>query len=106
WRHLIMRTFLNLRSFFFVAALVVFGGSVLVRGQTSSDDEGREPNKIRLQNGWQIQSSCKVAEKGEVLSTSLFKPHEWYAAKVPGAVVANLVADKVKDYPDPYTGMN
>jgi exo-1,4-beta-D-glucosaminidase len=59
-----------------------------------------------LQSGWQIQSSCKVGEKGGVISTLSFKPQAWYQASVPGAVVANLVAGKVKDYPDPYTGMN
>jgi exo-1,4-beta-D-glucosaminidase len=59
---------------------------------------------VALKSGWQIQSSCKVAVKGDVISTTQFKPQDWYKAVVPGGVVANLVADKV--YPDPYYGIN
>jgi exo-1,4-beta-D-glucosaminidase len=61
---------------------------------------------IHLNGPWQIQSSCKVAEKGEQISVVSFQPSGWYAAAVPGAVVANLVRDKEANYPDPYTGMN
>ena len=62
------------------------------------------PGALVLKSGWQIQSSCKVPEKGDVISTSQFKPQDWYKATVPGGVFANLVADKV--YPEPYYGMN
>ncbi|HEV2987303.1 MAG TPA: glycoside hydrolase family 2 protein [Candidatus Angelobacter sp.] len=101
-----MRAFPVLCTFPVVIALFVFGGSSLSYGQGSSREVGQGPNTIRLQSGWQIQSSCRVPEKGDVLSIASFKVQEWYPAKVPGAVVSNLVADKVKDYPDPYTGMN
>jgi exo-1,4-beta-D-glucosaminidase len=62
------------------------------------------PGSLPLKSGWQIQSSCKVAEKGDVISTAQFQPQDWYKAVVPGGVLANLVADKV--YPEPYYGMN
>jgi exo-1,4-beta-D-glucosaminidase len=101
-----MRSFRNLRNLFFVVPVVVFCGSILVHSQAPGSDDGKEARKITLQNGWQIQSSCKVQDKGDAISTPAFKPQEWYQASVPGAIVANLVADKVKDYPDPYTGMN
>ncbi len=92
----------NPRNLVFLIA--IFSSPALVTGQTGEDSQ--HADKIALQNGWQIQSSCQVSEKGDVISTPLFKSGEWYPASVPGAVVANLVADKVKDYPDPYTGMN
>jgi len=57
-----------------------------------------------LKQGWQIQSACKDAEKGEVISTVGFKPQGWYPAAVPSTVVAALVENKL--YPDPYFGMN
>jgi exo-1,4-beta-D-glucosaminidase len=62
------------------------------------------PPSLALKSGWQIQSSCKVADKGDVISTAQFKPQDWYKAVVPGGVLATLVMDKV--YPEPYYGMN
>src|SRR5437016_13161812 len=87
WRHLIMRTFPKLCILLILVALAVFTGSVLLHGQTSSNDQGREPNKFRLQNGWQIQSSCKVAEKAEFVSTISFKPQERCPATGPRSCV-------------------
>ncbi len=60
--------------------------------------------KLVLQDGWALQSSAKVAEKGETLSTTGFKPDGWYSLKVPSTVLAALVEHKV--YPDPLFGMN
>src|SRR5579859_7055610 len=99
-----MRTPRSLRNLFFI--VMAFSITVSVVGQTPVGQGSREACKITLHNVWQIQSSCQVPEKGDVISTTSFEPHEWYPASVPGAVVANLVADKVKDYSDPYTGMN
>lgn len=62
--------------------------------------------KIALSDHWQIQSSCKLAEKGEAISNVSFEPHGWYSAAVPGAVVANLVKDGEPNYPNPNTGKN
>jgi exo-1,4-beta-D-glucosaminidase len=61
-------------------------------------------DRIALQQGWAIQSSCKVESQGDVISTAAFKAIGWYPTSVPSTVVAALVANKV--YPDPYYGMN
>ncbi len=63
-----------------------------------------KPARMLLKQGWQIQSSCKVGEKSEVISTVGFKPQGWYPTAVPSTVVAALVENKL--YPDPYFGMN
>ena len=63
-------------------------------------DEARQA----LATGWSIQSSAKVAEKGDALSTPGYRPVGWHSAKVPNTVVAALVEDGT--YPDPYFGMN
>src|SRR5438552_13378103 len=59
---------------------------------------------LSLREGWSLQSSVKVDEKGEVLSTPGFRPRNWYTVTVPTTVVAALVEQKV--YPDPDFGMN
>jgi len=61
-------------------------------------------SRIDLAKGWLIQSSAKVLEKGDVISSGRFQPREWYPSSVPSTVVAALVNNKV--YPDPYFGMN
>jgi exo-1,4-beta-D-glucosaminidase len=70
-------------------------------GQTPASAAG---SRIDLAKGWSIQSSAKVAEKGDVLSTPKFRAAGWYESAVPTTVVAALVRNKV--YPDPYFGMN
>jgi len=60
--------------------------------------------RLPLSDGWSLQSSCKVEEKGEVVSTPKFEPRGWYNVSVPTTVVAALVKHKV--YPDPDYGMN
>jgi exo-1,4-beta-D-glucosaminidase len=64
----------------------------------------RTPEKVRLQQGWTLQSSCKTTEKGEQISSPTFKPVGRHPTQVPSTVMAALVADKT--YPDPYFGMN
>ncbi|HUK23506.1 MAG TPA: hypothetical protein VLV49_02920 [Terriglobales bacterium] len=59
---------------------------------------------LNLGEGWELQSSCKVEQKGETISTAAFQPEGWYPASVPTTVLAALVKDKV--YPDPDFGMN
>ena len=59
---------------------------------------------LSLREGWSLQSSAKVDEKGEVLSRPAFEPRNWYTVTVPTAVVAALVEQKV--YPDPDFGTN
>lgn len=62
------------------------------------------PNKLLLTNGWAIQASVKIHELGETISTTSFRPANWYAATVPSTVAGTLVDDKI--YPDPFFGMN
>ena len=59
---------------------------------------------LALSEGWAIQSSGKVAEKGEVISTPSFQPREWMRASVPTTVVAAQLKNKL--LPDPFFGMN
>ena len=80
-----------------ITALIIFLSS-------ASSFASPTPGSLPLKSGWQIQSSCKVAEKGDVISTAQFQPQGWNKAIVPGGVLANLVMDKV--YPEPYYGMN
>ncbi len=57
-----------------------------------------------LTNGWEIQSSVKVDNQGDVISTSNFTPDNWYKTSIPATVLVVLVDNEV--YPDPYFGMN
>jgi exo-1,4-beta-D-glucosaminidase len=57
-----------------------------------------------LADGWNLQSSTKVADTGDVISTPAYEPKAWYTVTVPTTVVAALVKEKV--YPDPTFGMN
>jgi exo-1,4-beta-D-glucosaminidase len=81
---------------------------MLMLGSTPAMAQGeRGPSlrsKVFLRERWQIQSSAKVAEKGDVISRASFEPRGWYPAKVPSTVAGTLVDDKI--YPDPFVGMN
>jgi exo-1,4-beta-D-glucosaminidase len=59
---------------------------------------------LRLDEGWEIQSSAKVQGSVETISTDRFVPRDWYSVTVPTTVVAALV--KAKVYPDPTFAMN
>ncbi|HEY6184581.1 MAG TPA: sugar-binding domain-containing protein [Terriglobales bacterium] len=59
---------------------------------------------ITLGENWRLQSSAKVQETGDVISTPRFRTAGWYPTKVPSTVLAALVDSKL--YPDPYFGMN
>ncbi|MGA8010912.1 MAG: sugar-binding domain-containing protein [Candidatus Acidiferrales bacterium] len=61
-------------------------------------------SRIELHDGWMLQSSCKVSEKGARISLAGFRTDGWHATTVPSTVVAALIADKT--YPDPYFGDN
>ena len=63
-----------------------------------------QPLQFALTDGWEIQSSAKVAEPGNVISTVSFEPDNWYKTSVPATVLAVLVDQNV--YPDPFFGMN
>jgi exo-1,4-beta-D-glucosaminidase len=98
-----MKKLVNSRSYIILAAFL-FSFPYLV-GQNRPEKANGAP-RIPLNGPWQIQSSCKVAEKGDVISGVSYRPTGWYAATVPGAVVANLVQDGDPSYPSPYTGLN
>lgn len=59
---------------------------------------------VRLDRGWQIQSTAKVSADGPTISKAGFDTRTWYAATVPTTVVGALVADG--EFKNPYTGMN
>ena len=79
--------------------LCVSIGFTLALGSAAASD-----SRMLLRDGWTIQSSDDVHERGEVLSTPAFKPRGWYRATLPSTVMSALVQNRV--YPDPYFGMN
>ncbi len=64
----------------------------------------QEADALRLNAGWRIRSSAKVAHAGEAVSRAGFAAADWYPATVPTTVLAALVENQV--YPDPYFGLN
>src|SRR5262249_39766810 len=70
----------------------------------SRSQSSRSANTLALSENWSLQSSCKVDQKGEILSMSTFQPRGWYDVSVPTTVFAALVKHQV--YPDPGFGMN
>ena len=59
---------------------------------------------LSLNDGWSLQSSAKVTDSGDAISTTKYVPKGWYTVNVPTTVVAAMVKQKV--YPDPGYGMN
>jgi exo-1,4-beta-D-glucosaminidase len=59
---------------------------------------------VDLRENWRVQSSSKVSEPAEVLSTSRFLPDTWYKATVPSTVLAVQVANG--EFKDIYSGDN
>jgi exo-1,4-beta-D-glucosaminidase len=57
-----------------------------------------------LRDGWALQSSVKVEEKAETISSTTFQPKDWLAASLPTTVVAAQVKSGL--LPDPSFGMN
>jgi len=71
---------------------------------TQARREPSQGSKIFLRDGWRIQSSAKVQEKGDTLSQRAAEHKDWYPATVPSTVVGALVENKV--YPEPFAGVN
>ena len=88
---------------FFLGSLLLLWYAVALSGQ-AHHAVPCESGKLRLADGWNLQSSGKVAETGDVISTRAYQPKGWYTVTVPTTVVAALVKQKV--YPDPDFGMN
>src|SRR3984893_1142206 len=82
--------------------LLSFSG--LIFSQEPKSSRPHMESTFSLREGWSLQSSGKVDEKGEILSSPAFQPKDWYTVTVPTTVVAALVEHKV--YPDPDFGMN
>src|SRR4051812_39294279 len=59
---------------------------------------------LPLDAGWTLQSSAKVPETGEIVSSGHVATKGWYPVTVPTTVFAGLVKNGV--YHDPYFGMN
>ncbi|MCK0189606.1 glycoside hydrolase family 2 TIM barrel-domain containing protein [Arenibacter sp. F20364] len=60
--------------------------------------------QIKLSDNWRIQSSNKVSEKGNEISTMPAIVDNWFPTVVPSTVLSTLVANKV--YENPYFGEN
>jgi exo-1,4-beta-D-glucosaminidase len=83
--------------------LVLLSFSGMIFSQDAKPARHTE-GSLSLREGWALQSSGKVDEKGETLSSPGFQPKGWYAVTVPTTVVGALVEHKV--YPDPFFGTN
>ena len=81
---------------------LLFSSSLLLFAQANSP-QGKSPDML-LGEGWTLQSSAKISEAGEQISTPGYRPQGWYTVNVPTTVFAALV--KAKVYPDPMVGMN
>ena len=55
-------------------------------------------------SGWIMQDSAKVSAPAAEVSSTKFRPENWFAATVPGTVLTTLVNNKV--YPEPLYGEN
>ena len=69
-----------------------------------ASSESSYTHRLRLDAGWEIQSSAKVQASGVMISTEHFASRDWYSVSVPTTVVAALI--KAKVYPDPTFGTN
>jgi exo-1,4-beta-D-glucosaminidase len=49
--------------------------------------------RLDLRENWLLQSSCRVAAGGDVVSTPQFVPEHWYKATVPSTVMAAQTAN-------------
>ena len=80
---------------------VCCGWSLLVFGVTTT---GGAQQRLMLHDGWRIQSSAKAGTDGATISTTTYRPTDWYGATVPSTVVGAQVEDNL--FGDPFFGMN
>ena len=57
--------------------------------------KAQNSNVTILKNNWAIQTSQKVMDKGEKISSSKYSTSGWYPAIVPSTVMGTLVSDSV-----------
>ena len=79
--------------------ILLLASSVICFSQGSA-----QADSIPLSDGWEIRPADQVSAPGTIISTTAFKPDQWYAAQAPSTVAGTLVEDKV--YPDPFFGVN
>ena len=79
----------------FVNKLLLFIASLFFLSSVYSQSNSWSTTTQELQDNWQIQSSDKVNAGDETISTSNFKPENWYAAQVPSSTLGSLVDDGV-----------
>jgi exo-1,4-beta-D-glucosaminidase len=94
----------TIRLVFLLICSVLYFILAAVMPANASGEAPARSDKIFLQEGWKLQSSCLFLAQGEQISTAGYKTNGWHSATVPTTVVAALVADKT--YPDPYYGKN
>jgi exo-1,4-beta-D-glucosaminidase len=94
---------MKMRSFASLVLLFVLLSSIFIFAQTQKIPV-RASSAMPLADGWELQTSGKVGDSGEVISTTAYQPKNWYTVSVPTTVVAALVKHKV--FPDPTYGMN
>ncbi len=81
---------------------VLWGIIALTGVVTDASAQERKTNKELLREGWLVQSSEKVGDRGEVISTASFNAREWFPTTVPSTVLGALVRNNV--YPTIWIG--
>src|SRR5437879_12088899 len=78
--------------------------SSLIFAQQPKAHRSLAEDTLSSRDGWALQSSCKVEQKGDAASTAKFRPQGWYAVSVPTTVFAAVV--RHKGYGDRDFGLN
>ena len=86
------------RLVFAVIPILLCAANYAQTGPKSAD------SKFSMNDGWAVQSSAKVSDKGEAIASPSFQPKDWIKATVPTTVVAAEVKSGL--LPDPFYGMN
>jgi exo-1,4-beta-D-glucosaminidase len=85
----------------FLVTLFLFSFCIIpAKSQLKTDNQF----DTELHGHWYIQSTAKVADGGDVISTSAFHPQHWYPTSVPHTVLGTLVDDGV--YKNVFFGRN
>jgi exo-1,4-beta-D-glucosaminidase len=99
-----MKTLIRIHpEVFSVLVCSLIAGMILAEPRAAST-AADTPAPLQLDGAWTLQSSRKVTEGGEVISSKTFQPKGWYQTTVPSTVVAAQVA--AGELPDPFFGMN
>src|SRR2546429_9962913 len=77
--------------------------SSLVLAQQPKAHHTLAEDTLLLRDGWALQSSCKVEQKGDVVSTARFGPQGWDCVRVPTTFFS--ATGNHKGYADPDFGL-